>query len=51
LVSERPKTKQGKLVDKTLGAIIKHIEHKCANDTLAQGSTKPISLIYGILDN
>ena len=35
LVFERPKPKQGKLVDKTPGATIKHTELKCGNDTLA----------------
>jgi hypothetical protein len=34
LVSERPKPKQGKLVDKTPGATIKHTAHKCGYDTL-----------------
>ena len=33
--SERPKPKQGKLVDKTAGYTIKHTELKCGNDTLA----------------
>ena len=35
MVSERPKTKQGKLDDKTPGATVKHTELKCGNDTLA----------------
>ena len=34
-MSERPEPKQGKLVDKTPGATIKHTELKCRNDTLA----------------
>ena len=35
LASERPKPKQGKLVDKTPWATIKHTELTCGNDTLA----------------
>ena len=42
MVSERPKPKQGKLVDKTPGATIKHTELKCCNVTLVVDDGKQV---------